>query len=1225
MRRLATVFLSLLFAIGSLPSAAWAADTVEKSAYKTFYVSPNGSDEADGGETAPFKTLERAREEVRKYNKNMTGDIVVNLLPGRYERSERFELEKEDSGFNGFDVIWRSADPENMATLSGAVEVTGEWTEGADGIWHTKADNLEFVREMFVNDKTTVRARTPKTVYGIKKYTDPDDPETDIGFYIEKSKIGLFENPEDVETHHSHTWKSAFVHVDNIIQDPENQDQVIVIMDDQYWPTLMTAASGTNEPHWSRGFIVENAYELLDEPGEFYFNKKTKVLSYYPREGEELNNSEILVPQITQLLMVRGDNHLNEIQGIRFENIRLAHTTNTLYEKISYSQGQGEYVYTSETGYRMGMATNVVSWASDIHFEGCVFYGLEAIGLHFKEGVHQSAVKGCVFSDLGATGFAAGTIDQYDLVEPKNPNGLADAAFKAGWEASNRIRSYEGTSSATIYEFEALNTLRHDEEDLTQVGGGWYSKYGRNQDTTHFIKVDFDKLYTLETVKFSFPDDATTEEKSNFEILVSKDSDFTDARVLKTVGKNSDRSIEAPVADGEKYRYLMIRKTVKSEALAVNGVWAMTADHGPRGDMGLGRDYEVSNNIFERCAQQLWDTYPIWINFTLKVDILHNELHDAPYSGMSIGWGWDRWPNVTVGQNTIANNRIDNVMRYVNDGGGIYIFGKQYGTVLRENYISNTFNLEAGIYFDNGTTGVTACDNVCVNTGDAWILNDGTRQNVMKGMWSDSGAYQIADGPNNNECLYTAEPANIFSMSDRPDEVTRIMGEAGLEPEYEYIRQRVPENKSYVLYGPDGSEAYHVTKEEGQKAPKRVNDDLQIANSMINNGVYGYLPWQFAPEIKTELEGLVARISSTGDRSDDVSGGHIEEMVALENAIVEANASVVHPSYDEMLKLCDELAETATTNKVWGGYDAKALSAFKKAVAEVKAQNPTSEGDKAIDAGRLEGAYTKAVQGCYTAEIRAFKLDGAETEIDADSKTVTVYLPSGTDRASLVPQIENSENAKVAVEAKDIDWTKDTVRVPLFEKNIRKYTYWTVNFKAPVGETSNNAVSNDHNSWTKGNINSLFGNGNGIVTISPWFDAAMCSEPLGNEFGFELYAEREDVKEGIGMIFASQTTDIEAFGTAARNAHYILLLQGQNLFLYKSEGGARTLCGTAKGIGFKYGEFNPFKIEITNEGKVDRIKVYIEDDMVIDALSKEHIGTAGYFGILTRQVGVKIR
>ena len=43
------------------------------------YVSEKGNDNEDGTKNSPVKTLEKAREIVRKNNKNMTGDIVVNV------------------------------------------------------------------------------------------------------------------------------------------------------------------------------------------------------------------------------------------------------------------------------------------------------------------------------------------------------------------------------------------------------------------------------------------------------------------------------------------------------------------------------------------------------------------------------------------------------------------------------------------------------------------------------------------------------------------------------------------------------------------------------------------------------------------------------------------------------------------------------------------------------------------------------------------------------------------------------------------------------------------------------------------------------------------------------------------------------------------------------------------------------------------------------------------
>lgn len=53
----------------------------ENNVWKNIYVSTLGNDQNDGSENSPFKTVERAKEEVRKISENMSGDIVVNIAP----------------------------------------------------------------------------------------------------------------------------------------------------------------------------------------------------------------------------------------------------------------------------------------------------------------------------------------------------------------------------------------------------------------------------------------------------------------------------------------------------------------------------------------------------------------------------------------------------------------------------------------------------------------------------------------------------------------------------------------------------------------------------------------------------------------------------------------------------------------------------------------------------------------------------------------------------------------------------------------------------------------------------------------------------------------------------------------------------------------------------------------------------------------------------------------
>lgn len=100
------------------------------------YVSPNGSDARDGMQaknawfrknTGPFRTLERARDEIRRQRRDGSlpeGGVEVILGPGVYELSAPFVLTAEDSGAESAPVVYRAA-RRGMAILSGGIRLTG--------------------------------------------------------------------------------------------------------------------------------------------------------------------------------------------------------------------------------------------------------------------------------------------------------------------------------------------------------------------------------------------------------------------------------------------------------------------------------------------------------------------------------------------------------------------------------------------------------------------------------------------------------------------------------------------------------------------------------------------------------------------------------------------------------------------------------------------------------------------------------------------------------------------------------------------------------------------------------------------------------------------------------------------------------------------------------------------------------------------------------------------
>ena len=50
-------------------------------------------------------------------------------------------------------------------------------------------------------------------------------------------------------------------------------------------------------------YFIEGAAELLDEPGEWYFDRKTATLYYFPMSGEAMLNTQVVIPLYTNVML----------------------------------------------------------------------------------------------------------------------------------------------------------------------------------------------------------------------------------------------------------------------------------------------------------------------------------------------------------------------------------------------------------------------------------------------------------------------------------------------------------------------------------------------------------------------------------------------------------------------------------------------------------------------------------------------------------------------------------------------------------------------------------------------------------------------------------------------------------------------------------------------------------------------------------------------------------
>jgi hypothetical protein len=407
----------------------------------------------------------------------MKGDITVILRGGTYWLPRALKFNASDSGMNGYKVIYKGMSGERPV-LSGGRKITG-WVKDEGNRWKADASVANF-RQLYINGKRGVRARGGEL---------PDATFEGLeGYSTSNVSMAKWRNASDIELVFDIQWQRVYCKVWNI--QPKESGVVVNMLQPFFLMARLKEGRQIQLPSY-----IENAFEVLDDPGEWYLDRPNKTVYYIPRPGENMSTAEVIAPGLERLLEIRGSLD-KPVHDLRFEGLTFAHATwlqpseighidfqanftvsqHNLTFRTAYTRsGPGPAVIANPHGEAVKSPSSVVlSAAKAVQFERCEFTQSGSGGIDIEYGSQNNQVAGCLFHDLSGSAIQVGDVVDH---HPKDQRAVVK---------NNRIRNnyihhvavdyiagvgvFVGYTDGTII---ANNEIAHLPYSGISVGWGW--------------------------------------------------------------------------------------------------------------------------------------------------------------------------------------------------------------------------------------------------------------------------------------------------------------------------------------------------------------------------------------------------------------------------------------------------------------------------------------------------------------------------------------------------------------------------------------------------------------------------------------------------------------------------------------------------------------------------------------------------------------------------------
>jgi hypothetical protein len=314
--------IGMILALGLLVSLALAAPPAVR------YVAPSGNDSWSGalaapnpaGSDGPFRTLQRARDEVRRLKAagNLGAGVTIQVRAGLYQLPETLTLDARDSGAADAPVVYQ-AFPGERPILTGARTVNDfKPYRGKILQADVAAQGLKGVpfKQLFLNGTRQILARTPnfdpKNPYGggwayvdgklVSMYADqPGDDKRKLVY--KAGDVPEMARPAEAEVFifPRYNWWNNCVPIASI----DRATRTITLTGDCSYP-----------PRPGDRYYLRNVFEALDSPGEWYLDRATDTLYFWP--PTKIKRDSVTASALKSLLVMKDVEYVT-FQGFVME------------------------------------------------------------------------------------------------------------------------------------------------------------------------------------------------------------------------------------------------------------------------------------------------------------------------------------------------------------------------------------------------------------------------------------------------------------------------------------------------------------------------------------------------------------------------------------------------------------------------------------------------------------------------------------------------------------------------------------------------------------------------------------------------------------------------------------------------------------------------------------------------------------------------------------------